>query len=79
MTPVLCLVQCFRAALLGFFFFQYVVRRSRSNEMTMKALELLTERSDSVFRHRYVPAPLQIVYSNAKKFIGRASTSTFFQ
>ncbi|KOO52742.1 phosphopantothenoylcysteine decarboxylase [Chrysochromulina tobinii] len=79
MTPVLCLVQGFRAALLGFFFFQYVVRRSRSNEMTMKALELLTERSDSVFRHRYVPAPLQIVYSNAKKFIGRASTSTFFQ
>ena len=79
MTPVLCLVQGFRAALLGFFFFQYVVRRSRSNEMTMKALDLLNERADGIFRHRYVPAPLQNVYSNAKKFIGRASTSTFFQ
>eukprot|EP00322_Chrysochromulina_rotalis_P018573 CAMPEP_0115859474 /NCGR_PEP_ID=MMETSP0287-20121206/16633_1 /TAXON_ID=412157 /ORGANISM="Chrysochromulina rotalis, Strain UIO044" /LENGTH=389 /DNA_ID=CAMNT_0003313773 /DNA_START=12 /DNA_END=1181 /DNA_ORIENTATION=+ len=73
MTPLLCIVQGMRAALLGFFFFQYVVRRYRTNELTVKAVDLLVERINDIFAHKYMPAPLQTVYSKAKSLIGMAA------
>jgi hypothetical protein len=60
----------YRAALLGFFYFQYVVRRYRSNALTVQATSLLVERTDSFFHHRYVPTPLRTLYSRLKTGVG---------
>ena len=73
MAPLLCIVQGLRAAIMGFFFFQYVVRRYRTNELTVTTTNLLIDKADGLFRHRYVPAPLQNLYAKLKSFIALAA------
>ena len=73
MTPLLCLVQGSRAAILGFFYFQYVVRRHRSNPLTVQSLELLVKQLDGVFQHRWSPAPLQTIYRRGKSGVAWAA------
>jgi len=74
MSPLLIFVQGVPAALLGFFYFQYVVRRHRTNHFTVQAVTLLTERTDGIFCHRFVPAPLQALYRKGKGLVGFLAT-----
>jgi len=74
MAPLLCVVQGMQAAILGFFFFQYVVRRYRNNELTVKAVDLFVERVDSLGKHRFVPMPVQTLYGKVKSVVGYAAT-----
>jgi len=74
MSPLLIVVQGIPAALLGFFYFQYVVRRYRTNHFTVQAVTLLAERTDGVLCHRFVPAPLQTLYRKAKGLISFVAT-----
>ena len=66
MTPLLIVVQGLRAALLGFFYFQYVVRRYRTNQLTVQAVTLFLERTDGFFSHRFVPTPVNTLYRRFK-------------
>jgi len=69
MTPMLIVVQGYRAALLSFFFFQYVARRYRSNSQTSQTVRLLVERVDGIANHRFVPAVVRTIYGKAKGLI----------
>jgi len=73
MSPMLVVVQGYRAALLGFFYFQYVARRYKSNAQTVQVVQLLVERVDGISQHRLVPAPVQQVYTKAKSLIAMAA------
>ena len=73
MSPMLVIVQGYRAALLGFFYFQYIARRYKSNPQTVQVVRLLLERLDGVFHHRFVPAPLQGVYTKVKSLLAMAA------
>jgi len=76
MSPLLCVVQGARAAILGFFYFQYVVRRYRSNQFTQLAVGHFDERVGSLLSHRFVPAPLKMVYARFKGLIGKLAQYT---
>lgn len=66
MGPLLVVVQGYRAALLSFFYFQYVCRRYRSNPSTVQTVSLFVGKVESVCKHRYVPAPAQRGYETIK-------------
>merc|ERR1711904_533148 len=70
MSPLLIVVQGLRAGLIGFFYFQYVVRRYRSNQATVQTVQMLVEKIDGVLKHRYAPAFLQNVYVRLKRAVG---------
>ena len=74
MTPMLIAVQGLRAAILSFFFFQYVSRRYKSNPQTVQTLRLFVERVDSLFAYRFVPGGVRAMYEKVKGLIGSLAT-----
>jgi hypothetical protein len=70
MGPMLVVVQGPRAALLSFFYFQYVCRRYKSNSQTVQTVQIFVQKLDGWCKHRFVPAPLQHVYERAKRAVG---------
>ena len=73
MGPMLVVVQGYRALLLSFFYFQYVSRRYKVNAQTVQVVGLFVQKADGIFKHRFVPAPLQAVYTRFKYFVGLAA------
>ena len=59
--------------ILGFFYFQYVVRRYRTNQTTVQTVGMLVEKLDGVFKHRYAPGFLQSIYARLKGLVGKAA------
>jgi hypothetical protein len=70
MSPLLVVVQGYRAALLGFLFLQYVARRYKANPQTSLIVGLLVERLDGIAQHRFVPSPVHALYRRAKSAVG---------
>ena len=66
MSPLLVVLQGHRAAVLGFFFFQYVVRRYRVNALTVQAVGLLTSRVDGALNHKWCPRALGLAFGKLK-------------
>jgi hypothetical protein len=69
MTPMLIVVQGYRAGLLAFFFFQYVARRYKSNPQTKQTVGLLVERVDGIAAHRFVPGGVRTIYGKVKGLV----------
>eukprot|EP00325_Prymnesiales_sp_UTEX-LB-985_P023884 CAMPEP_0174720684 /NCGR_PEP_ID=MMETSP1094-20130205/34191_1 /TAXON_ID=156173 /ORGANISM="Chrysochromulina brevifilum, Strain UTEX LB 985" /LENGTH=361 /DNA_ID=CAMNT_0015921209 /DNA_START=84 /DNA_END=1169 /DNA_ORIENTATION=+ len=76
MSPLLIVVQGARAAILGFFYFQYVVRRYRTNQFTQLAVSHFDERVGSMLSHRFAPAPLKMIFVRFKALIGKVAQYT---
>jgi len=70
MGPALAVVQGYRALILTFFYFQYVARRYKSNQLTVQVVGLFVGKIDGVLKHRLVPSPLQQGYEQIKSLIG---------
>ena len=68
MTPMLIVVQGYRAGLLAFFF-QYVARRYKSNPQTKQTVGLLVERIDGIAAHRFVPGGVRTIYGKVKGLV----------
>ena len=66
MSPMLIVLQGHRAALLSFFYFQYVARRYKSNPQTVQTVGLLVQRLDGFGNHRLVPGPVKVLYGRVK-------------
>jgi len=75
MSPLLVLLHGMRMGFLAFIYFQYVVRRYRTNLMTKQAVGIFAEKIDSLAAHRWCPPPLRAVPRGLKKLVaGMAST-----
>lgn len=73
MGPPLAVVQGYRALLLTFLYFQYVSRRYKTSQQTVQVVGLFVQKLDGVATHRFVPAPVQQVYTKAKYYVGLAA------
>jgi len=73
MTPMLVAVHGARAGILAFFYFQYVVRRHRTNELTQQAVTLLNQQVTGMLSHRFVPGPFMVLYGKIKMLVGKAA------
>jgi len=73
MMPLLVVVQGYRALLLWFFYFQYLVRRHRTNPTTVQTVQMLMQKLDGIAHHRFAPAILQTLYTRAKSLVSLAA------
>ena len=73
MTPMLIVLQGYRAGMLSFFFFQYVSRRYKSNPQTAQTVRMLVERIDGFAEHRFVPGVVGTLYRKAKGLVASAA------
>ena len=76
MLPVLSLItRQSRLIALTLFWLQYVVRRTRTNQLSRQALDVIVAKADSLLSHRLVPSMARSAFDAFKTTLSRAATT----
>lgn len=67
-------LQGMRMGVLALVYFQYVVKRNRTNFMTKQAVTLLTDKAGQIFHHKWCPRPVGAAFDGVKKLVAKAAS-----